>query len=904
MAERPQDDETVGGTEAGAAAARQRTPLSSDPSLAPLNERYDLLAELGRGGMGIVYRARDRDTDEIVALKVLQPAIAARSDLIDRFKGELRLARKITHKNVCRVYDLNRFGTLAAISMEYVEGESLRALLERVEGLSVPHGLKILRQIFRALAEAHAQGVVHRDLKPENILIARDGIVKLMDFGVARLTGTEATLTGGIIGTPAYMSPEQASGKPADERSDIYSLGLVIYEMFTGHCAFHADTPIALALKQIQETPPPPCEVNPYLPEFLDRAICKCLEKDPGRRFQSVAELEAAIEAGPAPQTAEEVVGSVPAIPDELESNALPSGEVRWQPSDSWLVGGGVLAAALFFAFYSIVYPYSSLRIHIGPEAAADKAVALVRQFEPSATSGEAQPYWRWWLGDRPATAAVLEPEIDQAIAFIYVAQTNTKWWLLDYPMKAAVLGLREANRQLAHGAYFKDGAYWEARVNLEQGRTAVVGLRTDGALAYLNLPPRPGNQTLPPSPEQATRDSAAYVRQLLGTDVSNLQPQTRHVGPAIEVVWDLSGPIPDLKRRIHVELGSGGRISVRDDVSSRHSVEIWDRVAPSLVAQMYTLRYRGPGWIFLYAVVFLMMTLFFSRKLYQRPPRSAIPIALCWTVAQGGMWLQGNSGTLDYAWLVIPAAALVIFLTTFFPLATANDYLWRRLRSHAVTWFLLVRRPGQARGAGLSIMRGCALGFMFLAAHTVIVYALGSAKRISPDLFWLEVAAWSGRPYLALFALSYAVQTTIFTAWCRVGFLAALASRAGASSSALIGVPAAVWLFAVFNLPGTTPAVCIWPPQSLWAQLLFAALQGIVFSLIFYRYDLLTLAVAVFTVETWLLIFPVWTIFSAIRPLDSLAMLPWFSLLLSGATIYLRPQLAGARRHIAAVFE
>src|SRR5262249_29455713 len=159
--------------------------------------------------MGIVYKAQDRETGTVVALKVLRPEITGQPELIERFKTELVLARKITHKNVCRVYDLNRFHDVVTISMEYVEGESLRALLNHVQGLSIRHGLNIVRQVIAGLTEAHAQGVVHRDLKPENIIIARDGTVKVMDFGIARSVDAGNTISPTIIGTPAYMSPEQ-----------------------------------------------------------------------------------------------------------------------------------------------------------------------------------------------------------------------------------------------------------------------------------------------------------------------------------------------------------------------------------------------------------------------------------------------------------------------------------------------------------------------------------------------------------------------------------------------------------------------------------------------------------------------------------------------------------------------
>ena len=306
----------------GETLADPRTPDPGDqptvgfmPPAADVSYRYEVLNEVGSGGMGIVYKARDRETGAVVALKVLHPEIAAQPQLIERFKTELLLARKITHKNVCRVYDLNRFGSVVAISMEYIEGESLRTLLGRVEGLSTRHGLKIIHQVIAGLAEAHAQSVIHRDLKPENILIAQDGTVKVADFGVARSVETGAPQTGAIVGTPAYMSPEQAEGKSVDARTDIYALGLVMYEMFCGQPAFKGDTSIAVALKQVQELPTPPRQLDPYVPEFIEAAILKCIEKNPAKRFQSAGELDAALTGKQEAATVAVSDGREPAMP-------------------------------------------------------------------------------------------------------------------------------------------------------------------------------------------------------------------------------------------------------------------------------------------------------------------------------------------------------------------------------------------------------------------------------------------------------------------------------------------------------------------------------------------------------------------------------------------------------------
>lgn len=267
------------------------------PRLARMSGRYDILGEAGHGSMGNVYKALDRETGEIVALKLLKPEIASDQTMMERFKNELLFARKITHKNVCRMYDFNRIDGVAYTSMEFVDGESLRSVLNRFGGLPVRKAVGVALQICSGLKEAHAQGIVHRDLKPENVMIDAQGNVKIMDFGIARSMEAATRLTGSMVGTPAYMAPEQVSGKSVDYRTDIYSLGLMLYEMFTGAQACQADTPVAAALKQIRETPPPPHEVDPAIPVAIERAILKCLEKDPGKRFQSVADLEKTLSA-------------------------------------------------------------------------------------------------------------------------------------------------------------------------------------------------------------------------------------------------------------------------------------------------------------------------------------------------------------------------------------------------------------------------------------------------------------------------------------------------------------------------------------------------------------------------------------------------------------------------------
>ena len=278
-----------------ASAAASPIPNLSSNALAAISQRYDILGEAGHGSMGNVYKARDRETGETVALKLLKPEIASDQAMIERFKNELLFARKITHKNVCRMYEFNRVGGVAYTSMEFVEGESLRSVLKRFGGLPQRKAVNLALQICSGLKEAHAQGIVHRDLKPENIMVDANGNVKIMDFGIARSMETLTRMTGSMVGTPQYMAPEQVGGKAVDYRTDIYSLGLILYEMFTGTPAFEADNPVAVALKQVQEEAVPPHEIDPAIPAYIERTILKCLLKNPANRFQSIAQLESAL---------------------------------------------------------------------------------------------------------------------------------------------------------------------------------------------------------------------------------------------------------------------------------------------------------------------------------------------------------------------------------------------------------------------------------------------------------------------------------------------------------------------------------------------------------------------------------------------------------------------------------
>ena len=260
--------------------------------------RFEIIEEIGKGGMGMVYKAYDSKIREVVALKLLKPEIASDLEIVERFRNEIKLARQVSHRHVCRMYDIGEEWLSIYISMEYVAGEDLKSFIRRSGHLNETKAVGLARQIAEGLAEAHRLGVVHRDLKPQNIMIDKDGNAKIMDFGIARSLHTRGvTGTGVIIGTPEYMAPEQADGRDVDSRADIYALGTVLFEMVTGRVPFEGETPLSIVLKHRSELPADPRTLNTQISTGLSRIILKCLEKPRERRYQSAADVLADLEA-------------------------------------------------------------------------------------------------------------------------------------------------------------------------------------------------------------------------------------------------------------------------------------------------------------------------------------------------------------------------------------------------------------------------------------------------------------------------------------------------------------------------------------------------------------------------------------------------------------------------------
>lgn len=279
----------------GTGSSQQMTAMINISSA--LENRFQVLQELGRGGMGIVFLALDKQLKENVAIKVLSPFLSSDSESLERMRREVTAARKITHTNVIKIYDIAEANGLHYITMEYFPGENLRQLIMRKGPLSLQEGLQIALQICDGLEAAHSQGIIHRDLKSQNVILNDRGHAKIIDLGLARTNQLEGmTATGLIMGTPEYMSPEQVMGKRTDERSDLYSLGIILYEMFAGRVPFKGDSPISVGFQHVKESLVTLKSVQPAVPDQLSAIVDRLLQKDPTHRFQSAGELREALE--------------------------------------------------------------------------------------------------------------------------------------------------------------------------------------------------------------------------------------------------------------------------------------------------------------------------------------------------------------------------------------------------------------------------------------------------------------------------------------------------------------------------------------------------------------------------------------------------------------------------------
>lgn len=351
----------------------------STPSLQPdaiVDGRYKLVCRVGSGGMADVWLAEDAQLGRRVALKMLHRRFASDAQFVERFRQEASHAAGLQHPNVVGVYDRGSWEGAYYIAMEYVEGPTLKEIVRERGALSPGLAADVVVQILRAARYAHKRGIVHRDLKPQNVILDEEGRVKVTDFGIARAGASEMTETGAIMGTAQYLSPEQAQGKPVDARSDLYSIGVILWELLTGRVPFDAESAVTIALKHVSEPPLAPSELVPGVPPAFDAVALRALAKDPADRYQDADEFIADLQA--ARDAPMEAAVFAPAGPVEVIEEVEPAGR-RW-----WLWLLGLLAlVALAIALYLLLAPAkSSVPDVVGQRSATASQILQNRGFE------------------------------------------------------------------------------------------------------------------------------------------------------------------------------------------------------------------------------------------------------------------------------------------------------------------------------------------------------------------------------------------------------------------------------------------------------------------------------------------------------------------------------------------
>ncbi len=437
-----------------------------DVELAPgtiLAGRYEILTVLGTGGMGSVYKAQDRELDRLVALKVIRPELARNAAIVDRFKQELRLSSQVTHRNVVRMYDLSEDAGMRFVTMEMVAGGDLRSLLEERGKLPSDEAVDILEQICLALEAAHAQGILHRDLKPQNVMREDAGRVVVMDFGLARtIEGDGMTQSGALVGTMEYMSPEQALGKDLDQRSDIFALGLIGYEMLTGVTPFKAESAIASLLRRTRERAIPCAKLDPNIPAALSAIIDRCLETDVEQRYKSVSEVLHDLEGWRGKTAAASL-----RFPANVPSQGING---RWL----FAIGGGALLIALAAVISLVVRQHSGSRSTNTVASAPSISLAIMPFYNASQ-----DPSMNWLgaslqlmlgsdIGASSAVRMVSPDRLQQVLGDLHVSANSA----VDVATMKKVADLTSA-QTMVFGQYIKAG-------NLIRINTTVMDIAHD----------------------------------------------------------------------------------------------------------------------------------------------------------------------------------------------------------------------------------------------------------------------------------------------------------------------------------------------------------------------------------------------------------------------------------------
>ena len=363
---------------------------------------YRIVEKIGAGGMGVVYKAIDMHLERVVAIKALSPEFSGNPTLLERFRGEARAQAQLNHPNLATLYAFLVQDDVAYMVMEFVDGETFHAMVTQRGAIPAEEAVPLFRQALAGIGHAHRLGIVHRDIKPSNIMLNREGVVKVMDFGLAKVTGDHGvTRTGVRLGTAYYMSPEQVLVKPVDARSDIYSLGATLYEVLTGQAPFHADSEFEILNDHVNTPPPPPTRLHPQIPGGIENAVLKALAKNPDRRFQTAEQFSAALERPEEFYSAATMADAAPVAPDRrigiasVDAGPTASAKpvkpgLRAQPRKLLALAGGMLACLLALWLLFRPKPPTQIIVQAPPRPVIAPSVAPPAQ--PAGTTGTQVP--------------------------------------------------------------------------------------------------------------------------------------------------------------------------------------------------------------------------------------------------------------------------------------------------------------------------------------------------------------------------------------------------------------------------------------------------------------------------------------------------------------------------------
>src|ERR1700752_48523 len=685
-----------------------------------LSERYRIVGLLGRGGMGEVYRADDLKLKQSVALKFLPASLSADGAALARFYKEVSVARQISHRHVCRVYDVAEYQGEHFISMEYVRGEELSSLLKRIGRLPQDKAIDVARQLCAGLASVHERGVLHRDLKPANVMLDEKGEVRITDFGIAALASDMDRRE--MSGTPAYMSPEQLEGRELTPRSDIYSLGLVLYEVFTGKKAFEASSmQDLLRLRRSDSTPTSPAEHVPELDPLIERVIFRCLERDPAKRPASTLQVAAALPGGD-PLAAALAAGETPS--PEMVAAAPKQGGLRPAAAVSLLASAGVLLVAICLLSRSVSL-YQQIPLNKSPEVLRDRAAELVQKFGYTGTPIDSA----YGMG---VDLGYLDYVRDND-------PSSSRWNRLRTGQPAAVyFWYRQSPRpfDLTAGGYISE----DKPARDLPGMTTVT-LDTMGRLRSFSLVPPEKSLGAACEPEW----SKLFVES--GLDQSKFQSVPSTWNPPHQTdrraAWDGSYPDQsDLK--IHIEAGAYE--------GKPNYFEIFDAFDQPTDAQASIVRYRQRVLVVLLLAVFITVVVGSSLlalknvKLGRGDRKGAFRLAAFMAAVFFVRWLFSSHHvpTEAEAFNFISGVENILAWTFFFWVVylAFEPFVRRRLPDRIVSWSRVLAGGFRDPLVGRDILIGAVLGLGVVICNFYLANVVPTLFGKPPGIPWFDFPA------------------------------------------------------------------------------------------------------------------------------------------------------------------